>query len=102
MGQYEIVPHSSLINLRLLADAQLGNASTIALDVHASQVVQQAAALTDHLVQTHTAVIVVGVLLQVLGELVDALSPDGNLNLGRTGVAGMGRVLFDNCSLFFF
>ena len=40
-----------------------------------------------------TAVVVLRVLLQMLGELADALGEDGNLDLRRTGVALVGLSL---------
>ena len=49
----------------LFADAQLGDQSTIALDVLGHQIIQQLAALTDHLVQTTAGVVVLLVDLQV-------------------------------------
>lgn len=105
-GQYEIVPQCSNVHtLRksgvLLADAQLCNDCTIALDVLLGEVVEQAAALTDHLVHAQTAVLVVGMHLQVLGELMDALGENRDLHLRRTGVALVRLVGFDNGSLFF-
>jgi hypothetical protein len=44
------------------------------------KVVEQSAALTDHLVHAQTAVVVVGMLLQMRGELIDALGEDGDLD----------------------
>ena len=38
---------------------------------------------------------------QVLGQLVDAGGEDGNLNLGGTGVALVGRVLQDDLGFLF-
>ena len=56
-GQYKIVPQNEnphTLRLRdrrkLLADAQLGDDGAVALNVFLGQIVQQAAALTDHLV----------------------------------------------------
>ena len=93
--------HTTLFS-NLLTDTQLGDQGTIALDVLLHEVVEQAAALTDHLVQAAAGVVVLRVLLEVLGELVDALGENGDLDLGRTGVAGMGCVLLNDSSLFFF
>ena len=47
-------------------------------------------------------VVVLLVLAQMLVQVVDPMGQNGNLDLGRTGVAGMGRVLFDDRGLFFF
>ena len=93
------LPHHPILNA-LLTDAQLGDQSTIALDVLAHQVVQQLAALTDHLVQAEAAVVVLLVHTQVLGQLVDASGQDSHLDLGRTGVGSMGAVGLDNGRLF--
>ena len=98
-GQYEIVPLKNLHTLqkrKLLTDAELGNNRTVALDVVFGHIVQQAAALTNHFEQTLTAVIVLLVHLQVLGELVNALGEDGDLHLRRAGVALVGLVVFDD------
>ena len=81
----------------LLTDAQLCNDCTVALDVLLSKVVEQTAALADHLVHAQTAVVVVGMNLEVSGELLDALGEDSDLDLGRAGVVLVGLVRFDNC-----
>ena len=56
--------------------------------------------MTDHLGQTATAVVVVGVALEVLGKVVDAVGQNGDLNLGRTGVALVDRILLNDCLLY--
>ena len=86
----------------LLVDAQLGDQSAVTLDVLLLQVVQQTAALADHLEQATTRVVVLGIQLQVSGEVSDALGQDSDLDLGRTGVALVGAVCFDDSSLLFF
>ena len=80
----------------LLTDAQLGDDRTVTVDVLLSQIVQQAAALADHLQKAAAAVIIMDVGAQMLGKLVDAVGQDRNLDFRRTGVALMGRVLFDD------
>ena len=49
----------------LLTDTQLGDQGTITLDVLLHEVVEKAAALTDHLVQAAAGVVVLRVLLEV-------------------------------------
>ena len=83
-----------------LTDAQLGNDSAVALDVLGHQIVQHLAALTDHLQQAAAGVVVLLVDLQVLGELVDTGSEDGDLDLGGAGVRGMGAVGLNHGRLF--
>ena len=87
---------------RLLADVQLRNDGTVALDVLLGQIVEQAAALTDHLVHAKTAVVIVGMTLQVLGELADPLGKNGDLDFGGTGVVLVGGVLADYFGLLVF
>ncbi len=86
----------------LLADIQLGNNCTIALDVFLGKIIKQTAAFTNHLIHTETAVIIIGMTLQMLSELADALSQNSNLNFGRTGIILMCGVLTDDLSLHFF
>ena len=85
----------------LLTDAQLGDEGTIALDVLLLEVVQEAAALTDHLQQATVGVLVRRIVAHVLGELVDALGENGDLDLGRAGVRGMSAVGVDDSGLLF-
>ena len=66
----------------LLADAQLCNDRTVTLNVLLCEVVEQSAALTNHLVHNETAVVVVGMILEVCGQLKDALCVNVVLNLG--------------------
>ena len=67
---------------RSLSDAELGDEGTVALDVLLGEVVEQLAALTDHLVQATAAVVVVDVDLEVPGQLVDAGGEDGDRSRG--------------------
>src|SRR5690606_22854884 len=78
---------------RSAAQAELLDEGAVALDVDAPQVTLQAATLADQEEQTTTAVVVVLVLLQVLGEVLDALREQRDLHLGRAGVARLGPVL---------
>ena len=91
---------SPLLNI-LLTDTQLGDQSTVTVDVLLGQIVQQAAALTDHHQQTTAGVVVVLVRTQVISQLVDASGQDSDLDLGRTGVAFVGCVFQDDLGLLF-
>src|ERR671920_48404 len=81
------------------AQAQTLDQRAVALDVLGPQVVQQASALADEEQQATTAVVVVLVLLQVLGEVLDALGQHRDLHLGRTGVALVRCVLGHDLAL---
>jgi len=80
----------------LFAQTQFSQDSTITLDVLLFEVVEQAAALTNHLEQTTTGVVILLVELEVLVEVVDALGQQSDLNLGGTGVALVAFELFDD------
>src|SRR4051794_14177041 len=83
----------------LAAQAETLDERAVPVDVLLAQVAEEAAALADQQEQTTTAVVVVLVLLQVLGEVLDALSEHRHLDLGRTGVALVRRVLGHDLAL---
>ena len=93
--------HTTLFS-NLLTDTQLGDQGTIALDVLLHEIIEQAAALTDHLVQAAAGVVVLRVLLEVLGELSDTLGEDSDLDLGGPGVGLVGTVGLDDGGLLIF
>ena len=84
----------------LLTQAELCNDCTIAVDVLLGEVVEKASALADHHQKAAAGMVVLLVLTQMLGQGVDPGGEDSDLDLGRTGIAGMGCVLLDNGSLF--
>mgnify|MGYP002651947686 CR=1 FL=1 len=67
----------------LSAKAEALDQRTVALDVGALQVTQEAATTTDEQQQAAAAVVVVLVLAGVLGEVLDALGQQRDLDLGR-------------------
>src|SRR5690606_12421611 len=83
----------------LSAQAEPLDERAVALDVDAAQVTEEAATLTDEEQQTTTAVVVVLVLLEVLGQVLDAPRQQRDLHLGGAGVARVGRVLGDDLLL---
>ena len=50
------------------------------------QIIQQTAALADHDQQSPAGAVVFDVFLQVLGQVVDALGQQRDLDVGRTGI----------------
>ena len=92
----------TVLRRSLLADAQLVDQSAVTLDVLLLQVVQQTAALADHLEQATTGVVVLGIQLQVSGQVSDALGQDSDLDLGGAGVGLVSTVCLDDGSLLFF
>ena len=83
----------------LLPDAKLGDDGAVTLDVLVLQVVEKAATMAYHLVHAKTAMGVFLVDLQVLGELIDALREDGDLDLGGTGVVLAAAIGLDDRGL---
>ena len=69
------------------------------LDVVLGDVVQQTPALADHEQEAAAAVMVALVVLEMLGEVGDALREQRDLHVGRTGVSRCGRVVIDDLLL---
>ena len=57
--------------------------------------------MTNHLVQTAAAVMVLLVSLEVFGKGVDSVGEDSDLNFGRTGVAFVNLISINNFLLLF-
>ena len=72
---------------KLLSNAATFDNRTVTFDVVLEEVVEELSSLTDHLLHTAAAVVVLGVLFKVLGELADSLGEDSDLYFGRAGVA---------------
>src|SRR5690606_21102468 len=79
----------------LAAQAELLDQGLIATLVLALQVVEQAAALRNQSEQTTTGMVVLLVVLEVLGQVADALGKDRHLDFRRAGVALGGREFLD-------
>ena len=92
-------PHS---RLALLAQVQLFNDGTVTVDVNLLKVTEEVSSVTDHFEHTAAAVVILVVCLQVLGERIDAVRQNCDLNLRGTCVAFVRRVLRDNGLLFVF
>ena len=72
----------------VVADAEALDEVTVVLDVVLLDVGEETTTLADQHEEAATGVEVLLVGLHVLGELLDALGEDGNLNLGVTSVDG--------------
>src|SRR5690242_1807931 len=83
----------------LAAQAELFDQGRIAGLVLALEVVKQAAALGNQSEQATAGMVILFVVLEVLGQVLDALRIDGNLDFRRTCVALDGRK-FGNQGLF--
>src|SRR3954470_10046123 len=72
---------------RLLTQAERAHDFAIALDIGALQVIEKPTTLSHELQQAAARVVVLLVHLEVLGQVLDALAEQRNLNLGRTRVS---------------
>ena len=79
----------------LVPESQFLNDLAVAVDVRPLHVVQQTAALADHLQQPTAAVMILLVRPEVLGQVVDPLGEERNLDAGRAGVGLVRPVLLD-------
>ena len=89
-------------NAELLTDAESLDDGTVSLDICFDQIVEQRAALTDHLEKTAAGVMILLVDLQVLGKIVDPLCEQSDLYLGRTCVTLVSSILLHDSEFFFF
>jgi len=83
----------------LLADAEPGDDALVTFKVLALQVVQQTASFADHLDESEARVIVLGVRPEVVGQLLDALGEDGDLDLRGACVRIVGPIIVDEACL---
>ena len=77
----------------LSAQTQTLDQGAVTVDVNALEVIKHTTTVADHQQQTTTGVVIVLVLLEVLGQISDALGEQSNLDLRRTGVAFVKGIL---------
>src|SRR5438552_2349697 len=93
------VPHSERPPESLLADAQPFDELPIPRGILRLQVVEESSALPDQLEQPAARMVVLLVGLEVLGQILDALGQERDLDLGRAGVALVRPELLDHTLL---
>src|SRR5256885_14575778 len=81
------------------ADAELVDDDPVSLRSPDPEVLQKAAPLADQHEQPAPRMMILRVLLEVVGQAVDALGQERDLHLGRTGVAVVGAELLDQTFL---
>ena len=86
----------------LLSDVESCDDRTVALDINVHQILEEISSASNHLKESATAVVVVGVSLKVLVERVDSVGKNRDLYLGGSGIAFASCVLGDDCLLFSF
>ena len=83
----------------LLAEAELGDERQITVTVLLAEIVEQRTTLVDHHQQAAAGVVVLGVPLEVLGQVLDPLRQDRDLDLGRPGVVLAAAMVLDDLLL---
>src|SRR5207244_10658091 len=91
--------HSGVLRQPLTPQAQVGYDLAVALQVRAFEVAEQPPALADHHQQPAARVVVLAVRAQVLGQVVDALGEQRNLDLGGAGIPILATELADQLLL---
>src|SRR6185369_8067169 len=81
------------------ADAQPVDELLVPVLVGRLDVIEQPAPLAHELEQPAPRMVILGMRLEVIGEIGDALGQDCDLNFWRTGIAGFGRILLDKLLL---
>src|SRR5690606_11778971 len=85
-------------DLELLTQVQRRDHAPVALDVRFLQVVEQPPPLPHELEQPAARVVVLLVDFEMLGQILDALTEQSDLNLRRTGVGLMQAILSDDAA----
>ena len=80
----------------LATQSQFCNQGPVTLHVLFLEVPKQSPTLSDHHEKTSPTVMILFVDLQMLGEVIDTLSQQRDLNLRRTGVRGMRAIFVYN------
>ena len=70
----------------LLTETELFDYCTVSVNILLLEISEKVASVTNHLEKTSSGVVIVLVDLQVSVKIVDSLSENSNLNLGRTCV----------------
>src|SRR3546814_876940 len=80
---------------RLFAKTQIRDKFRVAARVFLFSIVKQAAALVDEQQKAMTAVVILVMTFEMLGQVRDALGQDRHLHLGRTRIAILAGMFLD-------
>ncbi len=80
----------------LLADAEFSNDRFVALGIVSLEVVEQATPLADQHEQAAARAVVLLVRFEVIGQLANAFTDDGDLNLRTAGVSRVRLILVND------
>ena len=90
-----------LAKIKLLPELELARHGHVAIRIGLMQIIEQAAALANHLEKPAAGAVIFNILLQMLSEMVDPLREQSNLNIGTAGIPVMHAKLF-NCLVLLF
>src|SRR5438876_9887448 len=82
-------------HLSLAAQSEVGDQLQVTIVLGAGQVIEQSAAIADHLEQAAARVVVMLVRAQVLGQRIDTPGQQCDLDVGGASVAIVEPVLFN-------
>ena len=80
----------------LLTQTELLDDRAVTLDIVLLEVCEEVSSVTDHLEKAATAVVVLVVRLHVFSQVVDTVGQKCDLYFGRTGIAFVNSVLFND------
>jgi hypothetical protein len=93
---YERLGYADQSLASLLADAEFLNHSLITLDIELFEIVQQATTPANHHQKTAARSVILLVRLEMVRQLIDALTQDRDLDLRTAGVARVCLVRLDD------
>src|SRR6266571_537134 len=76
----------------LLADPEPVDQLPVALRILRPEVVEEATAVTDHLEESAPGVVILGKEIEMLSQVLNPLTEDGDLDFRGAGVGGVGAV----------
>jgi hypothetical protein len=89
-----------MLILELVPEAQFLDDLPVSVDIRTLQVVQETATTSDHLEESTTTVVVLLVESEVIGQIVDPLGEQRDLNAGRSTVGLMRPIFLDGRTFF--
>ena len=85
----------------LATQAELLDQRLIAIEVLALEVVEESSTLSDKLQQSATRMVILGVDLEVICQIRDALTENGHLYFWRTSIVAVRLIRVDELRLLF-
>ena len=86
----------------LLSQAKLFDDITVTVDILLLQICKKVSSVTYHLEKSSTAVVVLVILFQMLGKIVDSACENSNLYFRRPSVFLIGAIALNDTLLQFF